>query len=150
MHDWLTTLKQRLAERADANFGRGASLQEIQQAEVALGVKFPTALRTYLREFGFISVGCSELFGLGSDVPRYQHLIALTEQERSAFHPCIPTHLLPIENNGAGDHYCLDLSTEYSDPPVVLWSHEEGESQSPEAVCASFTRWLTGRAESAA
>jgi cell wall assembly regulator SMI1 len=40
-------------------------------------------------------------------------------------------HLLPFAKFGTGDYYCFDYSQEQPDGeyPVVLWSHETGETE---------------------
>jgi cell wall assembly regulator SMI1 len=143
MPGMLATLRQQLASLDDSSTGRGATPAAIAESESILGVAFPAVLREYLRDFGYLSIRHHELFGLGEDVPSYLHMTTVVIEERTRFSPRIPAWLLPIENNGAGDHYCLDLSTNSPDPRILFWSHEQDESQSPEVVCASFSEWLS-------
>lgn len=63
--------------------------------------------RRFLLELGWGGAGHLELFGLGNDVPRHLDCIERTLSERTEMHPRIPHDLLPIMNNGGGDHYCL-------------------------------------------
>jgi hypothetical protein len=60
--------------------------------------------------------------------------------ERTEAEPPLPHRLLPLENNGAGDHYCIDLS-DPRDP--VVWSHEAagGVGHRPDVVAPTFVEW---------
>lgn len=109
---------------------RGASAAEIEEAELSLGVRFPDQYRRFLAEFGWGGVAHGELYGLGPDVPPHLDLVRATISERSEMAPAIPGHLLPVMNNGGGDHYCLDTSV-VGEAPVVFWSHEEPADQEP-------------------
>jgi hypothetical protein len=52
--------------------------------------------------------------------------------------------LVPIRNDGGGNHYCPDTRHLQDDEcPVVFWDHEEGATQTPEQVAVNFTAWLT-------
>jgi hypothetical protein len=76
-----------------------------------------------------------ELFGVGSDVPTYLDLVRMTESERSVARPHIPPSLIPILNDGFGNHYCLDTESLHDgECPVVFWDHEKGAKQDPEVV----------------
>ena len=58
----------------------------------------------------------------------------------------MPEYLVPVMNDGAGNHYCLDDTSRLDggECPVVFWDHEhqDGPDQVPEQVSASFDRWL--------
>ena len=142
MHDWINQVRLLVESSENAQVGIGASEQEVNEAETSLGVRFPSYFRAYLLEFGVLSVAHREFYGLGAGVPTYLHLVIETLAERHQFRPYIPKHLIPVENNGGGDHYCIDLSAELEDPPVVFWNHTQDESQvaQPEAEC--FSSWL--------
>jgi len=120
--------------------GKGASEEEVDAAERILGIAIRGDYRQFLLELGWGGVGCMELFGLGSDVPRHLDLVRVTLRERHDLHPHLRVELLPIMNNGGGDLYCLDTTT--SGPKVVGWWHEEGESQTPTHEADDFSTWL--------
>lgn len=122
--------------------GQGASESEIAIAEERLGLRFPQELFRYFREFGYLSIGHFELFGLGAKVPSYLDLVRNTLDERTLCQPNIPGHLLPLMNNGGGDHYCADLSLQKADPPIVFWNHELDGAQEPELEADSFSSWI--------
>ncbi len=98
--------------------------------------------RQFLRRFGWGGVEDIELFGLGADVPSFLHLVVMTESERSEMSPALPTHLIPVMNDGGGNLYCLD-SRGAAEPPVVFWDHTAGEDQQPQQVAADFVAWLS-------
>jgi hypothetical protein len=133
---------------ADKESGIGATEQEIADAERSLGVRFPRSYRALLLQFGWVRIYSDPLFGVGRGVPPEYELVETTLIERREAHPHIPPHLIPIMNDGAGNHYCLDTASYLGDEcPVVFWDHEhqDGPDQSPEQVSPSFDRWLIDR-----
>jgi cell wall assembly regulator SMI1 len=145
MSHWLAEIRRLISSSSNAKVAVGASEAEIQAAEIALSIRFPSQFRAYLSEFGYLGIAHYELNGVGAGVPEHVNLVTETLSEREMFRPYIPVHLLPLENNGAGDHYCIDLATGLDDPPVVFWSHDEDESQTPEPEAESFSSWLLKR-----
>jgi hypothetical protein len=142
MDNWLNKIRSLVESSSNAQVGGGVSEAEVSEAERLLGIHFPTQLRAYLLQLGFLNVAHYEFYGLGEGLPKYLDIVLETLAERHEFRPYLPKHLIPIQNNGAGDHYCLDLSSSMDDPPVVFWSHEEDESQTPEPEGECFSLWL--------
>ena len=137
-------LIRRLRSCREAEFGRGATPQEIEQAEEQLGVRLPGSYKAFLRHFGWASLEGLELYGLGEDVPAYLDLVKVTSSERAQMRPRLPSRLVPLMNDGAGNHYCLDVaSSEQGETPVVFWDHNLGESQDPEYVAPNLGAWLS-------
>lgn len=141
-NDWAAHLLGLIDAHEEIRKGVAASDLAIDDAESALGVTFPRQLKTYLKILGHLEIGHRQLYGLGSGIPDYLSIVKETLAERKEFRPYIPLHLLPLENDGGGNHYCLDLSSAHDDPPVVFWTHEDDEQQTPEAVSNAFTSWL--------
>jgi cell wall assembly regulator SMI1 len=137
-------LIRRLRSLREAEFGQGATPQEIELAEEQLGVTFPRSYRAFLEQFGWASFEGMELYGLGEDVPTYLDLVRVTLSERSEMRPRLPSRLIPLMNDGAGNHYCLDVeSLEQGECPVVFWDHNISESQDPEYVARNLEGWLS-------
>jgi cell wall assembly regulator SMI1 len=134
-------LEQRLRARNDVAIGTGAPEVDIENAERSLGVTFPDALREYLRRFGHLELGHFELYGLGSKLPKYLQLVAMTVSERTESGCPLRHELVPILNDGGGNLYCIDTH-----PPdagrVVFWDHTEGPDQDPEEHSGSLPDWL--------
>lgn len=123
--------------------GAGASEEEILAAERQLEVEFPESFHSFLREFGWGGVGHHELIGLGKGVPLDLDLIKVTQDERSRYRPHIPPYLVPLLNDGYGNHFCLDTRhITGNDCPVVFWNHELDESQEPELEAGTYEEWL--------
>jgi cell wall assembly regulator SMI1 len=136
-------LREELHRHARTIFDQGASDTDIKDAERTLGVVLSLSYRHFLRDFGWGSVAHFEIFGLGSEVPHYLDLINMTQRERTEMEPAIPKYLVPLMNDGAGNHYCLDTSQMKKDEcPVVFWDHELGRNQRPALVAPSFDLWL--------
>lgn len=123
------------------DLGSGVPDEEIARAEQALGVQIRGGYREFLRCFGWAGIGSVELFGLGADVPRYLELVEHTRSERTECHPRLRRNLVPLLNDGFGNHYCIDTDSE-GEPPVVFWNHEAGEEQTPKFEANDFVSWL--------
>jgi cell wall assembly regulator SMI1 len=137
-------LIRRLHSFRQVEFGRGATPQEIVLAEQQLEVEFPRSYMAFLEQFGWASLEGLELYGLGEDVPAYLDLVKVTVSERTEMRPRLPNHLVPLMNDGAGNHYCLEFeSREQGECPVVFWDHNLGESQDPEFVAPNLEAWLS-------
>ncbi len=136
-------LRERIIAFSDKDCGTGATLTEIDRAEAFLGVTFSRSYRLFLQEFGWGRFAYQELYGLGSDVPPHLNLIRNTEVERNKMRPALLRSLVPLMNDGTGNHYCLDMHKMHdSEYPVVFWDHELGEDQDPELVSDAFDSWL--------
>lgn len=132
-----------LRQRKDFEHGRGASLDEIARAERELNIKFPTSYRGFLATFGWGALGSSEIFGLGDDVPQWLDVIRLTKSEWTEMYPRIPLDLVPILNDGGGNHVCIDTSNRLGQSgSIVFWDHTLGSEQVPEKIAADFSDWL--------
>ena len=143
------SLKNRLDEHPAKDLGSGVRIAEIEEAELEIGCPLKGSYRSFLETFGWGGVGDVEVFGLGHDVPRHLDLIAVTKSERNEAQPALPSHLIPVMNDGAGNLYCLDAGEAYrEDYPVVFWDHEAGRDQEPELVADDFAEWLFARTAS--
>ncbi|WP_297030391.1 SMI1/KNR4 family protein [Thermogutta sp.] len=128
---------------ADKSVGVGASPDDIRVAEATLGVSFPESYRAFLRRYGWAVIGFNEFYGLGADVPHHLHLIRNTLVERTTMEPRIPHSLVPVLNDGAGNHYCLATERMVNgECPVVFWDHEQGPNQDPITEGESFAEWI--------
>ncbi len=137
-------LTRRLRSFRGAEFGRGATSQQIERAKQQLGVEFPKSYKAFLGQFGWASIDGLQLYGLGEDVPAYLDLVKMTLSERTEMRPRLPSYLVPLMNDGFGNHYCLDVGLrEQEESPVVFWDHDLGESQEPEYVARDLEVWLS-------
>jgi hypothetical protein len=127
--------------------GKGATDDEIDAVSLTLGVPIRGGYRMFLRRFGYGGVADFELFGVGHGVPTCLDLVKLTQEERTLYEPNIPHHLLPLRNNGGGDHACLDTRASPEEPPVVWWWHEDGPDQVPQFEAPDFVSWLSSMVE---
>ena len=138
-------LIRRLRSFRQAEFGRGATLQEIELAEQQLGVEFPPSYKAFLEQFGWASLEGLELYGLGEEVSAYLDLVKVTLSERTEMRTRLPSRLLALMNDGAGNHYGYGLDVglhEQGEYPVVFWDHNLGESQDPVYVAPNLEAWL--------
>lgn len=133
----------RLRAWPGAELGSGASAEQIRDAEKALGLALTGSYRRFVEELGWCGVGSMEVFGLGEEAPRHLELVAMTLSERTEMHPRLRVELLPLANDGGGNLYCLDTSVSGREPPVVLWDHEQDESQTCERCSDCFSTWLS-------
>ena len=106
-------------------------------------MRLPASYVAFLERFGWACVGPNEVFGLGCGVPFHLDVLNITKWERNEAIPSMSAHLVPILNNGAGDHYCLDTASQKDgECPVVFWGYEARRGQSPQYVAPSFAAWL--------
>jgi len=118
--------------------------QEIELAEERLGVELPVSHKEFLERFGWASLEGLELYGLGEDVPAFLDLVEVTLSERTDMRSRLPQRLVPLMNDGAGNHYCLyAMSRQQGECPVVYWDHDLGESQDPHYVAPNLEAWLS-------
>src|SRR5262245_54616566 len=115
--------------------GNCATLDEIREAERTLGVTFSLSYLRFVALYGWAEIDSSEVYGLGAGIPEYLNVVHCTIREREDAEPEMPHHLIPIMNDGSGNHYCLDSSrvSANDEMPIVFWDHESpaGESQIP-------------------
>jgi len=136
-------MAQALLSFSHRTLGEGATDDEIEAASRTLGVPIRGGYRMFLRRFGHGGVADFDIFGVGRSVPAHIDLVDLTQSERTMYEPNIPHHLLPIMNNGGGDHVCLDTQASPNEPHVVMWWHEDGPDQIPPFVAHNFVSWLS-------
>ena len=144
----ISEMLNRIESLSKKEYGSGATDREIAAAEHTLGVRFPASYKAFLSNYGWARIYHDVLFGVGRTVDPADELVNTTLAERHELEPHIPNHLVPIMNDGAGNHYCLDTASYHGDEcPVVFWDHEhwDGPDQTPQQVSPSFDRWLVDR-----
>jgi cell wall assembly regulator SMI1 len=107
------------------HFVGGRDSTAIQEAESALGIRFPPSYRAFLQAFGAGSVRGREIYGIldgdyqDSAIPDG---IWLTLQERQS--SGLPESLVIVHSTGDGDYVAIDTSQRRADGenPMVLWS----------------------------
>jgi SMI1-KNR4 cell-wall len=72
---------------------------------------YRVSYKAFLGHFGWASIEGLELYGLGEDVPAYLDLPEVTLSERTQTRPRLPSRLVTLMNDGAGNHYCLDVES---------------------------------------
>lgn len=125
--------------------GKGASDEEIHAAQTALGLRFTEEYKEFLRRFGWMDARGDYFYGLGADAPHHLDLVIMTKAERHDVEPQMPPHLLPLLNNGGGNHWCIDCSAGDHFGRVVYWDHEVGDSEPLEVVAPDYATWLLER-----
>lgn len=130
----------------DRTQGQGASDDEIRDAEKKLGLTISGGFRQFLRRLGWAGAGSIEIYGLGSDVPRYLNLVEITLSERNEMRPKLRPEFLPVMNDGGGNLYCLSTNRkENGESPIVFWDHSLPANQEPEFISISFAEWFSSK-----
>lgn len=70
-----------LINGGDANFGKGASPEKIDSAELRLGLHFACDYKKYLSTYGMMQIGSRELTGIGAS--DHLNVVSVTERWRS-------------------------------------------------------------------
>ena len=127
----------------DKESGIGATPVELGRAERQLAVTLPNSYRRFLRIYGWARFAHTEIYGIGANVPLHLDLISNAISERTVMLPLMPLHLIPVMNDGAGNHYCLNTQVFHDgDCPLVFWDHELDSDQLPEQLAPGFDSWL--------
>jgi cell wall assembly regulator SMI1 len=139
----IPVMHQRISNFSDKLTGTGASPDDIAEVEKQLGVRLPASYRDFLGTYGWARFAFNEFYGIGADVPPHLQLSTNTIAERTAMQPPMPHSLIPVLNDGAGNHYCL-ATNQISDGecPVVFWDHDNGPDQETTKEGRSFGEWL--------
>lgn len=128
-------------QNSTARVGGGATEETIRVAEQQIG-RFPEDYRLFLGEFGWLSIGPFEFFGLGNGIPAYLDVVQMTLLERAEA-PGFPNFLVALQNNGGGDLFCYDSRQLDIDPPVLRWTHDEPDEL--ESQSTGFALWVLSR-----
>ncbi len=124
--------------------GKGASKVQILDCEKTLKIELPLVVNQYLSTIGFLAGKkyAMETFGLGDDVPEHLNLTKQTLWERNEAFPSMPIYLLPFENDGSGCSFCVVLSDDVLDDPIMLlWDIDLAEAVEFEDDM-TFTKWI--------
>ncbi|SRR6266508_4452509 len=134
-------LRDALRARPGLEAGTPPPPEEIEAAEPRLGC-LPDDYRAFLADFGWVSLGPHEVFGLGVGIPPYLDVVRVNESERAEGH--LPASLVAVMNDGGGNLSCIDcLAVSSGDAiTVVMWDHEASPTNGPIPLAASFSELL--------
>ena len=134
-------LRDVLRARPELEAGTPPPPEEVEVAERRLGC-LPDDYRAFLADFGWLSLGPHEVFGLGVGIPPYLHVVRVNESEWTEGR--LPRNLVAVMNDGAGNLTCIDCTAVSNGAPVVvvLWDHEASSTDGPIALAPSFTELL--------
>lgn len=95
----------------------------IDEAERRLRVRFSASYREFLRRWGWMRLGRTAYFGLGTTAEN-----VLTETERARRNFGVTSNFVLIADHGGDELACLDLSALGSDAecPMVMWNCTHG------------------------
>jgi SMI1/KNR4 family protein SUKH-1 len=124
-----------------------ASSRSIEELQADLGVTLPDDYIAFLAAFAAADFPF-DIFGVEPDVRTgtcgsTQSVLDITMWERHLTTPPMPHHLVPIQPDGLGNHWCLDTSRLTAGIcPVVFWNHDGGPEQIPEHAHDTFLDFL--------
>ena len=144
----------RLFRTAAAGAGRAELVQrpatpaQIADAERALGTALPDSFRRFQLEFGDCQNAPLDIYHVLPADPPGLNLVPINLKERTEMGPRLPPHLIAFSDDGGGDLFCFDTrAVNANEAPVVVWTHELDEDQTPELVAPSFAEWLRSELE---
>lgn len=136
-------MHQRIEAYDSKSIGIGALPREISDIEERLGLRLPGSYQEFLSRYGWARFASNEFYGIGADVPPHLLLSVNTIAERTTMQPTLPHSLVPVLNDGAGNHYCLATERMINgECPVVFWDHNAGPDQQLTQEGDSFSEWL--------
>ncbi|MFC4376353.1 SMI1/KNR4 family protein [Nocardia halotolerans] len=109
LHTYFPDLRDKLAHHSWES-GGGVSAVDIGRAEDALG-PLPADYKYFLSEFGWLTFGCWEVYGLGCGIPKYRDVVEMTICERSEPAVPLPPTFVCIMNDGAGNLISFDVES---------------------------------------
>jgi hypothetical protein len=120
-----------------------ASEQELDEAEAQIG-PFPPEYRDFVLSCGATRIRHRDVFGVHSSLPPYLDVAKETSYERSTPSRPLPSELIAVFNDGAGNLHCVRVDAESApasqrDEVVVWWRDED---VAPEHVAETFSGWL--------
>ncbi|EHC6194407.1 SMI1/KNR4 family protein [Listeria monocytogenes serotype 1/2a] len=127
------------------DFG-GASDTIIEKAQVVLNVNFPEDYKAFLADFGALTFGSIEIYGVfkedfeNSGIP---DTVWSTMNERKLVD--MPKHLTILYNTGMGELYCLNFAdlNSYNEPKITSYYPGFPEkSQHNEVLYDNFGEFL--------
>jgi hypothetical protein len=120
-----------------------ATAENLTAAETTLGCRFPASYGWFQLEFGQVSSGPLDIYGVCPVEPPSLNIVGINLDERRNAQPALPAHLIAFSDSGGGDLLCFDTSAlEGGECPIVWWDHELETDQEPEIAGASFLDWL--------
>lgn len=126
-----------LEGQTDLRHGPGATEADIKALEVLWDGRAPADYTEFLKTFGWVVYGSTEIPGIGRGVPSHLDVTNLAVSLWKGGAP-LPKDLLPFYDSGAGWYYCLSRAH----PRVVLWALEYGEEQPYEEIYESWAQWF--------
>lgn len=119
-------------------------IEEVRAFLSFLNVTLPLRFRQYLSACGGVEINGRVLYGVSPRRKKLSIELAVAT-EQVCKRPFMWNYLIPLMNDGAGNHDCLDTrKIKDGDCPVVLWEHDhpKGEMQRTTRVAPTFTAWL--------
>lgn len=116
----------------------------IEELEQQIGFKLPLDFKYILAKHNYLSLGGTEVLSIGKEIEN-QSIESLYIFEHEEVDNPMPKEFLPFSPDGAGNHYCFDLSKlENHLCPVVFWQHDYYYSDIKEVeICNSnFYEWI--------
>ena len=111
-----------------------ATQQQIEQAEHQLNIQFSLEYRLYLEEFGVISLGSKEIYGLGVKDSSYLNLLTIVPDLRQ--YPGYPSQAVPLLEIGDGHYYLYDNYNQ----KILMWAIPNGGK--PQEIEESLENFL--------
>lgn len=126
---------------------RGPQPEEfIKEAESIIGFQFPQTYLKFLKIFGSVCIGGSEIYGVVSnDLKNYSSLDAISYALRMRKEFGFPHNFLPIYDLGDGTIYCLLLdqrNDEKESPVIAYYPGVSIEDMQKEIVANDFGEFL--------
>jgi len=120
-----------------------ANEDAISKLETEIGRAFPPSYRLFLKEFGSIWCADQSISGIHDNDPSDDSsgsILGDTKRFREEFK--LPLHLLVVQADEDAP-YCLDLSSDAEEPPVVCFQLNTGTYEKiADSFESFFTQWF--------
>lgn len=117
---------------------------KLERFEAKYSIQLTNEFNFMLKKHNGFSLGGTEVFGIGEEF-KAKSLDILYNNQHSNFQNFIPKNIIPFSPDGAGNHYCLDLTRSTSETcPIIFYQHdyEYKDINDIETCNTSFAEWI--------
>ncbi|MGR5150094.1 SMI1/KNR4 family protein [Photobacterium alginatilyticum] len=142
-------LKLKLEAMSDFEFQRAHGEDEIQLAEVTLGVTLPNSFKSYLKEWGNVSFGHVEYLGLTNNADFFNASFPnfvwynLRKREQEG----LPSELIVFQSLNNEVYHCLDCSKKLEENECVITVWNNLDKTVEQELNIGFNNFLIGEVE---
>jgi len=126
------------------SLGDSITDSRIEELEKQVGFELPLDFKYIMSKHNYLSLGGTEVLSIGKEFENQSIQSLYLFEHEEVGNPMLK-EFLPFSPDGAGNHYCLDLSKlENGICPIVFWQHDYHYDNKAEVeICnPNFYEWI--------